>query len=198
MGTGIEREEAAAIIRACGTGWLGARNAAHIALLYRGGLRSMESCRLELADVVRKEVDGEDRWAVHVRYPKGWARARNPAPPRWVGLDAGTAALLARWLRHRGEEPGPLFRTRTGLPVHPSYLRQVLPRLARAAGVRKRVHPHGFRHACAGELLEEGVNVRVIQSYLGHRNLNTTQVYLERRFGAAESVEAGQKRRFQP
>ena len=40
------------------------------------------------------------------------------------------------------------------------------------------LRPHTFRHSYATAMLEAGVNIRVLQSYLGHRNLKATEIYL--------------------
>jgi site-specific recombinase XerD len=54
----------------------------------------------------------------------------------------------------------------------------VRPKLAAKAGVDKRVHPHGLRHAHAYELTMEGVEMPIIQRQLGHTSLATTDRYL--------------------
>ena len=58
------------------------------------------------------------------------------------------------------------------------YIRALLPRLARKAGIEKRVHAHGLRHTHAAELAQEGIPVNVIQQQLGHANLAVTSIYL--------------------
>ena len=63
-----------------------------------------------------------------------------------------------------------------------------LKRLAKRAGIDKRVHPHGFRHSHAVHLLRKGVPLPDIQRQLGHLNLATTDEYL-RGLGAGEHVE---------
>ena len=63
------------------------------------------------------------------------------------------------------------------------------PRLARRAGVEKRVHSHGLRHAHAAELAAEGVPVNVVQQQLGHGSLATTDRYL-RHIAPAERIAA--------
>ena len=72
-----------------------------------------------------------------------------------------------------------MFCTLEGRPLKPSYVRTVLPRLARKAGIDTRVHPQGLRHTHAYELMMEGVPVPVVQKQLGHASLATTQRYLD-------------------
>ena len=73
----------------------------------------------------------------------------------------------------------PIFCTLRGNRMAVSYMRTVLPRLARKAGIYKRVHPHGFRHTHAYELMMEEVPIGIIQRQLGHASIATTAVYLD-------------------
>jgi Phage integrase family len=111
----------------------GVRNRALIAVLWRWGLRIGEALALKA-----KDFDPESGTLV-VQRGKGGKR-------RVVGVDAGTVALVGRWLelrRRRGIAGGPLFCTLAGGPMDQSYVRHLLPRLARKAGVERRVHAHG-------------------------------------------------------
>jgi len=178
---------------ACGGGWAGERNRAILAVLWRGGLRSKECVDLEVQDLVELESGG---MKVTVREPKGAHRERHPTPPRVVGLDPEGAAYVRTWMaRRKGAKGARLFVTRTGGKVQESYLRQLLPRVGRRAGIVQRVHPHGLRHTFAVELYDEGVGLREIQLLLGHRSLATTETYLSA-IGASRAVKVATERKW--
>lgn len=163
-------EDVRALIKACSTrAPTGLRNRALIAVLWRCGLRVGEALALEPRDV------DLDAGTLHVRHGKG-DRART------VGLDAGTAALVGRWLDrraglgHNGRRR--LFCTLDGRPLAQSYVRHLLRRLAAKAGVERRVHPHALRHTYAAELARDGTPMNVLRDALGHSSLATTDRYL--------------------
>ena len=156
----------------------GIRNRAMIALAWRSGLRIGEVLALH-----SKDVD-LSAGTVIVQHGKGDKR-------RVVGLDAGTAALIERWLAVRAKKikgRGPLFCTLKGEALDPSYVRHLLPRLAKKAGIDKRVHAHGLRHLFAVELEKEGASLSAIRDLLGHSSAAVTDRYL-RRLGAGAAVE---------
>ena len=108
-----------------------------------------------------------DATAGTVRVPRGKTGHRT------VGLDPEALAVVGEWATHRravlflnGRRPH-LFTLRGGA-LRPSYVRSMLKRLAKRAGVERRVHPHALRHTMAAELLREGASVRHIQLQLGH------------------------------
>ena len=157
-------------MKACSTrAPTGVRNRALIAVLWRCGLRISEALSLELRDVHL------DAGTVRVRHGKG-DRSRT------VGLDEQTAALLARWLDRRQKlgagARAPIFCTLQGGRLDSSYVRRLLPRLARKAGIERRVHAHGLRHTYAAELAREGTAINVIRDALGHTSLAVTDRYL--------------------
>ena len=160
----LTRQEVEALLRRCSRrAPTGFRNRALIAVLYRGGLRISEALALRLDD-----LDAETG-AVRVLHGKG-DRART------IGLDAGAFALVDAWVDCRRriglDRTAPLFCTLAGRRLHASYVRQLLPRLARKAGIGKRVHPHGLRHTHATELAAENVSLLDIQTQLGHAHLD--------------------------
>jgi Phage integrase family len=78
-----------------------------------------------------------------------------------------------------------------------SYVRHLLPRLARRARIEKRVHAHGLRHAYAVELEREGATISTIRDLLGHSSAGVTDRYL-RRLGASEAVAFARDRSWTP
>jgi integrase/recombinase XerD len=90
--------------------------------------------------------------------------------------------LLRAWWREGRRRSlllpgGWLFPRRN--PVEPLSARQLCRavRAAQAAGIKKRVSPHTPRHSFATHLLEQDVDIRVIQTLLGHAKLDTTALY---------------------
>jgi len=166
--------EVRALIGACTTrGVTGHRNRALLAVLWRTGIRISEALELRPHDVDFKNG------TVRVRRGKGLK------PRTTVLSDLDALPLVERWLEERAKLPAvgqgaPLLCTLKGTPTDPSYARHLLPRLAKRAGLERRVHPHGLRHTHAADLALAGVPVLAIQQQLGHTSLVTTANYLRR------------------
>ena len=62
--------------------------------------------------------------------------------------------------------------------MHRVSVQSAFTRAVRMAGITHKLSVHTLRHAYATHLLEEGVNIRVIQRYMGHKSLETTMRYL--------------------
>ncbi len=147
---------------------------------YRVCLSTIYSCGLRLQEGTHLQVPDIDsaRRLVHVRCGKG-------AKDRYVPLPQRTLVLLRHsWAIHR--HPLWLFpapgRGGMGLPTATAPMpRNSVQDAFRAAlrdsGIHKRASVHTLRHSWAAHLLEAGVNLRLIQEYLGHNSPSTTAIY---------------------
>jgi site-specific recombinase XerD len=184
----LTEDEVKALIRSCSNrAPTGIRNRALITVMYRAGLRLSEALALK-----PKDID-QGAGTITVLHGKGDRR-------RVVGIDPGSMAIVMRWMDQRPSlgltGRSPVFCTLQGRPLHASYVRTLLHRLADKTGIDKRVHPHALRHSMAFDLMWEGVPVPLIQAQLGHASLSTTQRYLDH-LAPKDLVEAMQRRAFE-
>jgi len=145
----------------------------YFSTVYSLGLRRNEGLHLQVRDI------DSARMLVHVHRGKG-------AKDRFVPLPARTLALLREyWVTHRN--PVWLFpdigsdqrqAVSSDRPMSKDGVQHAMQRVVHQLGIRKAVSIHTLRHSYATHLLEAGVNLRLIQQYLGHSSLQTTMVYL--------------------
>lgn len=165
----LTMEEMARLLDACNDGTTGQRNRALLVLGWRSGIRCAEALALQ-----PKDLDA-DAHTVRILHGKG-----NKA--RTVGLDGQAWAVMQTWIELRQgltlKPNARLFCTLEGGPICDRYVRSLMARLAKAAGITKHVHYHGLRHTLAFELAAEGVPMNIIQQQLGHSNLAVTSRYI--------------------
>jgi integrase/recombinase XerD len=140
--------------------------------IYSCGLRLQEGTHLQVADI------DSGRMMIHVRHGKG-------AKDRYVPLPDRTLQLLRQyWVTHRN--PVLIFpaagRDHIDLaqatkPMSKSSVQAAFRAALKASGNNKRASVHTLRHSWATHLLEAGVNLRLIQEWLGHSSPATTSVY---------------------
>ena len=70
-----------------------------------------------------------------------------------------------------------LFLNKFGKPLSRVYVFDLVKNQAMAAGIRKEISPHTFRHSFATHLIEGGADLRVVQEMLGHESILTTEIY---------------------
>lgn len=132
--------------------------------IYAAGLRISEATRLRVEDI------DSSRMLIHVRQGKG-------AKDRVVPLSPVLLEALRDYWRAMRPRPWLFPAADPTRPVLRHAVARSLQRAARAAGLRKPVTPHTLRHTFATHQLEAGVDLRTIQSWLGHSQMRTTTLY---------------------
>ena len=140
--------------------------------IYTCGLRLLEGVRLQV-----KDIDG-DRKLIHVHHGKGGKDRYIPLPEE--ALDR----LRQHWLTHRNPLwlfPSMRYSSQTlrlsSQPMNETSLQRAFRAALRESGVSKDATVHTLRHSYATHLLESGLNLRIIQEYLGHASPTTTAIY---------------------
>lgn len=134
--------------------------------IYACGLRLLEGVRLQV-----KDIDGE-RQLLHIDQGKGGKDRCVPLPLPCLQM------LRQHWLTHRN--PVWLFPSsfeEAKQPMHETGVQRAFHAALQESGVHKKATVHTLRHSYATHLLEAGVNLRIIQSYLGHASPITTAIY---------------------
>ena len=72
---------------------------------------------------------------------------------------------------------GAILFNRRGRPLSPQSVRRIINKYLNQIDASSHITPHMFRHTFATSLLEAGVDIRYIQSLLGHSSISTTQIY---------------------
>jgi integrase/recombinase XerD len=136
-----------------------------LSTIYACGLRLLEGTQLQVA-----EIDGA-RKMLHLLQAKGNKDRYIPLP------DATLALLRQHWRSHRN--PRWLFPSgqNNDQPMNESGVQKAFHLALQQSGVHKKATVHTLRHSYATHLLEAGVDLRVIQAYLGHASPATTALY---------------------
>lgn len=139
------------------------KHKAMLTTLYSAGLRMGELLNLKLEDI--------DSSAMRI-----WVREGKGVKDRITVLSPMLLKLLRKYyLSSKPKEF--LFEGPDGGPYSGSSVRKILQRAVNKAKIKKKVRPHTLRHSFATHLLENGTNLRYIQTLLGHNSAKTTEIY---------------------
>lgn len=149
---------------------LGKRDRAILETMYSAGLRVSELVGLCDGDVDLQEG------IVRVR---GKGRKERLAP---IGSFAAAAITVWRKVRELApreakEDRAPVFTNRFGRRLTTRSVGRMLEKYLQATSLDLRTSPHTLRHSFATHLLDNGADIRSVQELLGHKSLNTTQIY---------------------
>lgn len=147
----------------------GARDRCMIMFCFHHGFRISELLCLRISDIVITE----GYITVH-RLKNGFSTVHPLLPEEQAALQA--------WLAERSAWKGAqdcdaVFLSRRGGAMSRQQAYRIIRRCGEQAGVGVTTHPHMLRHACGYALADRGVDTRLIQDYLGHRNIRHTVRY---------------------
>lgn len=132
-------------------------------LIYSGGLRMGELLNLKIGD-----IDSE-AMKIHIRQAKG-------KKGRYIMLSDNSLSMLREYYK-RYKPDDYLIEGRNGRKYSPTSVQSVFKTALIKSGIKKKVTVHSLRHSFATHLLDEGTDIRYIQELLGHKRLETTQIY---------------------
>ncbi|MEJ0101415.1 MAG: tyrosine-type recombinase/integrase [Bacteroidota bacterium] len=150
---------------------LGVRDKAMLAVYYGCGLRLNEGASLELNDIdVTRKV-------LHVRKGKHYKERFVPVADKNFGeiklyLDYARPQLLQEI-----KTTALFIDANKGHPMHKQSLYVRIKKLVKKAAIKKKVGTHTLRHSIATHLLQSGMKLERIQQFLGHADLDSTQIY---------------------
>lgn len=143
----------------------GLRNLCLISLMLKTGIKATEVINLR-----ERDIDWENgRLLIQ---ESGGARER------YLVIDEVELNLLKSWYRIKPANSAVFFTTLKGEPLKDRYLREMIKRYGRKAGINKDVYPHLLRMTFALEFLNETRDIDRLQEVLGHRDQTTTHQYI--------------------
>lgn len=141
------------------------RDKAIFLIAYRHGLRASEVGLLRVSDVDFK------RMRIMIHRLKGSLAGEHP-------LQADEVRAIKAWLKQRGTDLPILFPSRRGLPISRQMLDVLMKEYAEQAAIpEEKRHFHVLKHSIATHLLDAGAELRFVQDWLGHSNIQNTVIY---------------------
>ncbi len=144
-----------------------ARDKCFLLLMFRHGLRVSEACALNLS-----QVDTESR-VLHVARLKKGLSTSHP-------LRTDELRVIKAWLTERKKmkpKTDAFFVSERRSPLSRKTAWLFIKHYGELADLPLSAHPHMLRHACGFALADQGADTRLIQDYLGHRNIQHTVRY---------------------
>jgi len=130
-------------------------------LLYSSGLRVSEVVNLKPSELDFNEYTG-------------WVRGGKGKKDRMIILSKKLSNKLKKFTEKHSDWAYVFSKTK---PLTTRNIQKLVQKAAAEAGIKKEVHPHTLRHSFATHLLDSGVDLRKIQTVLGHSSISTTQLY---------------------
>jgi integrase/recombinase XerD len=169
----LSREEAARVLDQPNLGTLtGIRDRAVLEVFYSTGIRLNELCRLTVHDA---DLQGG---MLRVTGGKGKKDRVVPLGRHAIRFLREYVTKVRPHFTRKNRTERRLFMDYYGRPLSKEMASISIRSYARAAGIKKKVSAHTFRHTFATELVKNGADITAVQKMLGHSDLDTTRIYL--------------------
>jgi integrase/recombinase XerC len=156
--------------------WIHLRNKALLTLIYASGLRISEAL-----SITRKHLQNHE-------FIKITGKGNKERLIPWIKESRLLVEKYVKTAPYLHDDNEPIFRGKRGAPLQRAVFSRELMSLRRLLGLPEYLSSHAFRHSFATHLLENGADLRSIQSLLGHQSLSTTQKYTKINQNHLESV----------
>lgn len=151
------------------------RNQLIIMMLYRHGLRESELINITMDNLIL------DQSRIKINRIKGSLSNVHP-------IEGDELRLLKRYLRERNGDVKWLFLSEQKTQMHRNSVAYVVKSCVKLAKLDKNISPHMLRHGCGYYLVNKNINLRVIQEYLGHKDIKNTARYTSLDSGKFEGL----------
>jgi integrase/recombinase XerD len=149
----------------------GHRNRAIIETLYGSGLRVSELVDLKISDL----YFDENMMLINGKGDKQRLVPLGAFAKKFIQLYIDNVRVLNKI---SNEDRDTLFLNRNGKKLTRAMIFTIVRQLGQMVGIEKKISPHTFRHSFATHLLENGADLRTIQTLMGHESITTTEVYM--------------------
>ena len=149
----------------------GHRNRAIIETLYGSGLRVSELVDLKISDL----YFDENMMLINGKGDKQRLVPLGAFAKKFIQLYIDDVRVLNKI---SNEDRDTLFLNRNGKKLTRAMIFTIVRQLGQVIGIEKKISPHTFRHSFATHLLENGADLRTIQTLMGHESITTTEVYM--------------------
>ncbi|RQN05292.1 tyrosine-type DNA invertase [Pantoea ananatis] len=165
----LTKEEVSILLQASLVGRHAVRNHAIIFLAFRHGFRISELLSIRISDI---DMHAKQ---IYVKRKKNGFSTIHP-------FDTQELEVISQWMKVRGSyikslESEYLFLSDRHSQLSRKQAWKIIKECGIRGGIRVVTHPHMLRHACGYALANEGADTRLIQDYLGHKNIRHTVHY---------------------
>lgn len=151
------------------TDYIGKRNKAILEVLYGSGLRVSELTELKISNI-----------HMNAKYIQVIGKGNKE---RIVPMGEEEIIALREYIEQsrpilsKNKNSNVLFLNYQSNPISRVSIFKIIKEIALKCNILKEISPHTLRHSCATHLLQNGVDLRIVQEFLGHEDISTTEIY---------------------